>query len=296
MDFPEAWIKAAAAIAASPALRILYVIGETSTGKTTLCRFLLSQLRRNFPAAYIDCDPGQSVIGPPGCVGLSLFPQPGQDRQVNYLRFVGATSPEDHQLQTAVGIKRLEDQALELGAQKVILDSSGFISGSSAHEFQVNLIDLLRPDALLSLEKGIAIERLLATFKRRRKLQVFRLPISPAAVEKTPVQRKSHRRDSFQGYFRASQERQVNLRGLGLHGQVPDLRKAERYRSLLVALCDSEQFVVSVGIILSVDLDKGTMRLFSPPFDPDRVCSLRFGSVYLSESGEEIRYAAAIAL
>jgi polynucleotide 5'-hydroxyl-kinase GRC3/NOL9 len=50
--------------------QLIYVIGGIDSGKTILCRFLAERLSVKHKTAYINCDPGQSVIGPPASLGM----------------------------------------------------------------------------------------------------------------------------------------------------------------------------------------------------------------------------------
>ena len=73
----------------NPAWQYASVLGGTDSGKTTFCQYLLGRLKSQFLTAYIDCDPGQSVIGPPTTVGLNVYPKNTDNKQFAYLRFVG---------------------------------------------------------------------------------------------------------------------------------------------------------------------------------------------------------------
>jgi len=53
--------------------RIVYVLGSTDRGKTTLCRNIISRFSQRELVAYLDLDPGQSTIGPPATLGLALY-------------------------------------------------------------------------------------------------------------------------------------------------------------------------------------------------------------------------------
>lgn len=77
------------------------------------------------------------------------------------------------------------------------------------------------------------------------------------------------------------------MEGLGVHGMVPD-ELADHTRQLLVALCDSEAFVIVLGIVEAIDPEKGRITLNSPPFDAYQVRSIQFGSLRLDRSGREL--------
>jgi len=85
-------------------------LGASDTGKTTRLRCVANYLARAglLPLAIVDADIGQSTIGPPTTVGLTLvtkdkLPDLLSGRLAcNAMRFIGALSPVGHLLQTVV--------------------------------------------------------------------------------------------------------------------------------------------------------------------------------------------------
>lgn len=64
-EVPSEWVDAAAQIGAGKARRVV-VIGAVDSGKSTLCRFLLSEARRaGRSPALLDCDVGQKTVDRP---------------------------------------------------------------------------------------------------------------------------------------------------------------------------------------------------------------------------------------
>jgi polynucleotide 5'-hydroxyl-kinase GRC3/NOL9 len=111
------------------------VIGASDTGKSTLARYLYQAMcREGVPAAYLDADVGQSTLGLPTTSNVALPAGPGDDRfpprgaQVRY--FVGATTPRGHMLPLVVGAYRLQQKALALGAEAIVVDTTGLVDRS----------------------------------------------------------------------------------------------------------------------------------------------------------------------
>ncbi len=299
---PADWRQAAQLAAESPAQGgagplTVYVIGGADAGKSTLCRYLLDNLAPGFAAGYLDCDPGQSVIGPPATVGMRLFPRgwrPGASAGEGggrggetFLRFVGSTTPSGHLLQTLAGIRRLQDLAAEKRTERLIVDSSGFVQGHVAREFQYHLIDLLRPDLLLALGGGRYVEDALAGFRRSR-ARILRLHSSAAARAKTPEERRAYRQARFRRYFLEARETELFYQELGLHGEVPWPDSPGDSAGRLCALCDARQLVLALGIAAEVDTARRWIRLTAPPFAAAEVVTLLFGSVFLSPDGTQL--------
>ncbi|HAV42591.1 TPA: polyhydroxyalkanoate depolymerase, partial [bacterium] len=126
----EDWEKKAAEILSSG--RIIIVIGAVDTGKTTLVTYLANKAAEGGKVVgIVDADIGQSDIGPPTTIGLGMIKEPVEDlRKITPadLYFVGSLSPKGHLLPMVVGTRRMVEHAFQLGAQKVIIDTTGLIS------------------------------------------------------------------------------------------------------------------------------------------------------------------------
>ncbi|KDE55875.1 Clp1/GlmU family protein [Methanoculleus sp. MH98A] len=218
IDIGEGWEGLAAALRGSDVRERVYVVGSTDSGKTTLCRYLVDTTAAQTRTAYVDCDTGQSRIGPPTTEGMVLCSGP------TFLRFVGSTSPGGHFVQTITGAKRLVEKAEELSARATVIDSPGLVSGGTGIEFQFQMIDLLRPTRIVALQRGRELERLLANFARRPGVAIHRIPVSPAVVARTATGRRRYREERFASYFAGAELQEIPLRGLGLQGRVPDMR------------------------------------------------------------------------
>jgi polynucleotide 5'-hydroxyl-kinase GRC3/NOL9 len=277
----EEWEELAAALSQADAPQRVYVVGATNSGKTTLCRYLADETATHTRTAYVDCDTGQSRIGPPTTEGMVVHSRPPDPPGRAYLRFVGSTSPGGHFLQTLTGAKRLVEKAAELSAGATIIDSPGLVFGGVGVEFQFQMIDLLRPTQIVALQHGRELERLLANFARHPEVAVRRIPVSPAAVARTVTERRRYREERFTAYFADGLSQEIPLRGLGLQGRVPDLKDPHGVERRLVSFNDPENFALALGIVEEIHPRRRALTVFAPPFDPAAVASVRFGSLYL---------------
>ncbi|UCE06227.1 MAG: AAA family ATPase [bacterium] len=270
------------------ALKIIYVIGSNDSGKTTFCQFLSDNLSRDFSIAYIDCDPGQSIIGPPTTIGLEKLFQSEDKQQTKHIYFVGSTTPRGHLLQSLTGIKKLTEKAVSLGSQRIILDSCGFVLDQPAREFQFRVIDLIQPNYLIVLHRSDEDFRWVSNFRRHPKINIYRLSISPSIISRTPAERRQYREQKFEKYFETAESQELILRGIGFHGRIPDLRNPEKYRNRLIALCDAENFVMTLGIVQDINLASKKIQIYAPKFDHVKVVFIHFGSIHLNSEGQQI--------
>ncbi len=146
------------AVTRAAAARVILIIGETDSGKSSFTTFLANSLvERKFKVGVVDVDLGQSDIGPPTTVGLGLLAQPIDrlgEAEVAGLYFVGSTSPQGHVLPTVIGTKKMVEKALALGVDRVLVDTSGLIQGELGRTLKQYKIDLVDPDLLLCLQRG----------------------------------------------------------------------------------------------------------------------------------------------
>jgi polynucleotide 5'-hydroxyl-kinase GRC3/NOL9 len=222
------WEPTLAEIAADPQrpVRVL-LLGGTDVGKTTLTRLLVNRLTsQGRRVGIVDADPGQSEIGPPACVGMAFADAPVaamSDLAPQALAFVGSTSPPNHLLEHASGVRRLADLVTP---HSLIVDTCGYLHGASARRLNQIEYDLLQPTHVIGLQREGELEPILAPMRRRDGCALFTPPI-PAVIAKKPSSFRSQRRTMrFAAYFDGAQLHtcefeQVALVGTWLNGGTP---------------------------------------------------------------------------
>lgn len=288
MIIEEYWKEPQSTIKTNKKIKIIYIIGETDTGKTTFASFLLNSLHKEYSTGFLDCDPGQTTIGPPGTMGLGIYYKGEKNLVLKkpdaiYLRFIGSTTPSGHLLQTVSGVKRLTEKAMELELDKLIVDSSGFVKGSIAREFQYHLIDLLHPDYIIEIYHTYSLKTLLLNFARSA--EIIRMKASDSVKQKNPADRRRYREEQFRSYFKSARAFTIECEGLGFHGRIPGVQSGDAYSDILIALCNRNHFVITLGTLKELDLHKRVISFFSPPFPKEKVASIHFGSIQCDQSG-----------
>lgn len=326
----------------------VYVVGATDTGKTTLSHQLLSaagsaggsaagSAAAGEPSWYLDCDPGQSVVGPPTTLGLArVYGTGGGDGTAGTgdtgasgtgdgpsvaggvpagasaaeagpalsaprfetvaLSFVGSTSPARHLLQTVCAVARLVDEAPPSGL--LVCDSSGFVSGRGAGDYQYNLITLVRPDIVVALEADAELRNTLAPFDGAPDIEVRYMSRDEACRSKSRAARADYRNRLFSRYFAGATQQRLDLSRTSLHGMGPDARGTSAaaapasasavgagasaapppaaWRNRVCALLDGRQLVVALGIVLRAEIEE--LEILMPPLDDDAIASVQLGS------------------
>ncbi|UCG50441.1 MAG: GTPase [Candidatus Latescibacterota bacterium] len=287
-DVEDPWRELVSALESDASWRSLVVVGTVDSGKSTLCRFIGAHFAHQFRTAAVDCDPGQSVLGPPTTLGFAWEPL-ATDQPVA-MRFIGSTSPAGHYMQMLTGIRRLADRAVELGAERQIFDSSGYPATQIGKEFFFQKLDLLAPDHVAALQEDDELEPLLRLFAGRAKPRIHRLPISRSVIGRNQATRRVYRQEKFKRYFKDGFEQMLALDRVGLRGVTQALEVSVNWRNRLVGLCDADGYAVVLGILKQVNRDRSRVWLHGPPFKNDRIASVELGSVRLDHrSGREIR-------
>jgi polynucleotide 5'-hydroxyl-kinase GRC3/NOL9 len=268
MTPPPAWSDAVDRAAAA---RVVLIIGETDTGKTSFTTFLARSLaERAFKVGVVDADLGQSDVGPPTTVGLGLVTRPiGElgEAEVAGLYFVGSTSPQGHLLPTVIGTKKMVEKALALGVDRVLVDTSGLIQGELGRTLKQHKIDLVDPDLVLCLQRGGESEHILRPYGLGRRPEILRLPPGAEGPKRSQEERRQHRERSLQAYFQGARVLHLDL------GKVV-LRQPTLYvgQPLPPRQLDELQSVLD-DMVLWAERRGGELTLVTP--DPLREAQLR---------------------
>ena len=285
---PKEWIRLCSELDRFEGRFLVCVLGASDTGKSSLCRYLVSHFRQqDCRVALVDADLGQSTLGPPATVGMKVFSLLEGKDDPSFLRFVGYISPVGHLLQTLVAIRVLIDRAVEQGVEGIILDTSGFLFGKVALEFKFQKIELVNPTHLIALERSRELEALLKNFSHRRSLSLCRFLVPEFVQVKSREQRRQYRKERFRNYFQEARAVNFNFRGIGLHGHLPNLQNPRDWQDLLVGFCDDRNDTLALGIIKNVDLRQKEFSCLTSLQHWQKVRSIQFGSLYLDQSGRE---------
>ncbi|MFQ5521466.1 MAG: Clp1/GlmU family protein, partial [Candidatus Methylomirabilia bacterium] len=153
--------------------RVILIVGETDTGKTSFTTYLANSLvERGLRVGVVDADLGQSDIGPPTTVGLGLINRPVAhlgEAEVRGLYFVGSTSPQGHLLPAVIGSKRMVEKAFTMGIERVLVDTSGLVQGELGRTLKQHKIDLISPDLLFCLQRADECEHILKPYRFGRR-------------------------------------------------------------------------------------------------------------------------------
>jgi polynucleotide 5'-kinase involved in rRNA processing len=196
------------------------------------------------------------------------------------MAFVGSTWPHGHLLPIVTGVAALHEQAKQLGADFVVVDTSGLVSGIHGQILKYHKVEVLRPDLVVGLQRGEELLPLLGVIQRFFDTEVVPLGVHPGVVPTSVDQRAENRELAMRRYFSGELHR-FRVKPTVFMPALPALFDPANLHRLLVGLSDGAGATTGVGYLEHAQ-DEGVLRLISPVADGPK--ALRLGSVRLEES------------
>jgi polynucleotide 5'-hydroxyl-kinase GRC3/NOL9 len=269
---------------------IAILLGATDTGKSTLAKFLIFNLcQKGLKVALVDADIGQSFLGPPATIGLSVF-KSDPDWQLVLtppeIFFVGSITPEGNFPIHLKGVERMADKAASHGVDVILVDTTGFVLGEQGIELKRRTLDLLSPRFILALQKSDELEPILEHYKENALPRILRLPLSEQVRSRSMEERRTYRTDKFQEYFKHSVIQELAVEGFQIEGEVLDpngetlpLDWALRINGLLIGLKDSNDETLALALIKNYDVEKKLVRVSTPLREIERAKTIQLSSL-----------------
>ncbi len=267
--------------------RLAMFIGGLDAGKSTLARATAAYgLRLGRSVAYLDADVAQKTVGPPATVGMKYIREPDDltvDRmaEADALGFVGSTSPQDHLVPLVGALQRLRDKARAEGADLLIVDTGGEVSGIRGQLVKYYKVDMLEPDLVVALQRGQELEPILGFVDRFFGIETATARIHPKVVPTSAEERMAQREKAMARYFGSAPLQRFRVKPTVFMPTLPPLFDLQTVDRLLVGLSDGHGGFTGLGYLEHVREDGG-LRLISPVAEPPK--ALRLGSVRLEES------------
>lgn len=266
--------------------RVVMLVGAMDTGKTTMARAILeAAVRIGRPAALLDADLGQKSVGPPGAVTLRMVRgqadlEAGSFATQDELWFVGVTSPQGHRLPLVAGVSALHRRAGAGGAELLVVDTSGLVTGIDGQMLKYHKIEALLPDMVIGMQRGEELLPLLGIVQRFFETQVVPLGV-PNGVVDTSVERRAENREIAMRHYFSGDLHRFRVKPTVFLPSLPPMFDPSRLDRLLVGLADGRGGWLGMGYLEHVP-DDGALRLITPVAEGPR--GLRLGAVRLDGS------------
>jgi polynucleotide 5'-hydroxyl-kinase GRC3/NOL9 len=221
---PQSWREAVSIMLSSDkGTETIMVLGGIDSGKTSFCNYLANtalSLGRN--ASLIDGDLGQSDVGPPGTVGLSIIKKPIVDPfnlKPDHVVFIGVTSPYIAVESIIEGLVNLKAKAINMGSNFIIINTDGWIEGAGAAEYKLNLIKIMKPDFIVAIQNNSELKPIIDS------LSVLEAKVLTADVPKNIKKRdretrKIIRESSYKKYLKDGKIHSYPLSWITVNGNL----------------------------------------------------------------------------
>lgn len=263
------------------------LLGGIDTGKTSFGLQMAEAARQqDISVVFIDSDIGQSSVGPPTTIGLKYCNDLGSVTlegvaKADELAFVGSTSPEGHLLPLLSGTARLVEHARRAGAELIIVDTTGYISGYYAEILKYYKLEQVRPDTVVGFQRGGELEPILGIVGRFFPAEVTSLKVESAVVERSAEDRLIEREQRLANYFKQPLSR-WRLKTSVFMPSIPPGVDLAALDGLVVGLEDGKGNCTGIGL-LEYDQAEDFLRMAAPVDESAK--GLRLGSMKLTKEG-----------
>jgi len=292
---PLSWREAASALSQLEEGTAV-VIGGGDAGKTTLCTFLAnSLLSEGKRVSVVDADIGQTDLGPPTTMAAADVTRHAvnlSEVDPSERLFIGLTSPGRVKGKVIRGVKRLV--ACRAGHGKlVIVNTDGWVKGSEAVTYKVQMLSELKPDIALGIGSGDNTSEILQAAN-----PATLLAGSPDIIkERTQVDRRELRALGYQKYLAGASVKvfrsdragvQSALSSEPLHLNRLSRSQVEDLKDEIVGFLDADGFLQEIGILKDIVPSTTTVKIWSRIAVTPR--KIEIGGVKLSDDGRELGY------
>lgn len=223
-SIPLSWKEAAGIILSSKGKVEVAILGAIDSGKSSFSIYLANMaLSCGRRVALVDGDLGQSDIGPPGTLGLSMVRKAVIDPsnlQPDHIVFIGVTSPQSVIDQTINGLISLRDRALNAGADFIVINTDGWVEGMDAVNYKCQLIEGLKPSFAVIVYDRDSPKPPLVDFLAKTGVNVLLIETPKNVRKRDRETRKIIRETLYKKYLRGAKVRSVTLSWVGVDGNL----------------------------------------------------------------------------
>ncbi len=242
----------------------ILLIGASDTGKTSLSRFLVETLvRSGREVCLLDADIGQSTIGPPATVSMRFYHEEEDLHCISpdYMSFIGVFNPSKRIRQMLRAIRVLYDIARERPTVRIIVDTTGLVSGRIGFYLKTGKIRLIRPDYVVALQRTHELEHILSAVEGSR---IIRVPVSPCVKERTRQYRINYRNRRFREYFQDLSIHSLSLHDISLVYRDRIYKPAEIFIKDNTVLGLNSESDITLGLGLFDGIGEGKIFITTP--------------------------------
>jgi len=266
---PNSWRETVNDILSEKKKVVVLILGGVDSGKTSFCIYLTnSALRANWKVSVIDCDLGQSDLGPPGTISLRFVEKPFTDLFTLFPDesvFIGVTSPSRVVNKILEAAGKLKIEASRRDVDLLVINTDGWIDGDDAIRYKVSLAETVDPDYIVAIQTGDELNPLISSLKGRKIITIN----SPENIKKRNREtRRLLRGFAYKKHLRGSKVRVFPLSWVKVEGSLnlsmekKDQLKEKMQEILKTEILCCEETSNSIVMVLKkmADLSEETLR------------------------------------
>jgi polynucleotide 5'-hydroxyl-kinase GRC3/NOL9 len=281
-SIPESWLRLRDELARGPSA--VLVIGGSDSGKSTVCRWLAAQwAQAGANCALIDADVGQSQLGPPACIGYARLPEGGEREAEAF--FVGDVSPRRVPAGVLGALAEAVRAARAAGAQRLVIDSTGWVSGAEAVALKVAKAAILGEVHTVLVEREDELRAFRRAWRGLERFPLHALQAAPEVRRRSPEERRAHREATFREHLAAAVVCEIDLRKVAVWGagRLQSPRPAVP-AGLLLGLNDIGGRLLSLGVLEELQAGRGVLRCLCRP-EGAGAAEVRLGRLFIEPDG-----------
>ncbi|MCW3995365.1 MAG: Clp1/GlmU family protein [Candidatus Bathyarchaeota archaeon] len=261
---PTSWSKPLEAIlAVQKRPVVVMVVGESDSGKSSLCTYLVNNLvAEGQRVAVLDGDLGQSDIGPSATVGYASTSKPITELfglRLENAYFVGVTSPIMAFAKAVEALGAMEAEVLQREPDFVLVNTDGWVVGDVALRYKEALVNALKPDLVV----GVQVQDELAPLINALGNDIRMVVVEPSSAlsKRTAEKRKALREMTYTRYLKNAKLQCYPLSQLTVEPKNGVPKSQEPKKGLLVGLYGRGSKFLGIGVLRVVNQARRVLKV-----------------------------------
>lgn len=267
---------------------VVMLIGQADVGKSSFCTYMVNKLiNEGFKVAVLDSDLGQADIGPSGTISYACAFKP--ITQIYNLKmenafFVGVTSPVSAMAKTVEAYTAMLTEISAKGADVVVVNTDGWVTGDIALRYKSQLKAELKPDLVVCIQLFNELDPIIWDIQQTPILVIEPSgSLNPRSSEK----RKILREMTYTRYLKHAKMRNYPISQLTVEPRSALPKNQEPEKGLLVGLYGKENKFLGIGVLREINQTRKALKVqTSVSAKPTR---LVLGKVLLDRKFREIQ-------
>jgi polynucleotide 5'-hydroxyl-kinase GRC3/NOL9 len=256
------------------------LLGAVDSGKSTLAKYVIGRLvEEGVKAALVDCDIGQSTLGPPGTISRKRFAgvEDLGNTDPDRMYFVGGLNPAKKIPAVIDGSRKMVESARMSRSHAILVDTDGLIDGNIGKTLKQGQINAMKPDRIIAVEKSDELEHILSHYA---KMRIRRLNPSRRVKVRSREARVNYRERKYREYFTRSLTHHLKAERLEFfyEGDHFHVKKSPPGKGTLLGLNEDGR-TLAVGVL--EELNKGIVTVKTPLRSIRRINRILVGDIVL---------------